>query len=138
MFDETRKYKNNGHFFFQKGDNLAQVSRNVPELPGVYYIVRLSRGRIDLVYIDKAGTINQSGKFKKQLLKGCINSKHDGMETQLFFDMKMELENIDGLDIYWFVTVDKDHGDLPGYVEGLLFQKYIELNGRLPKWNKEF
>ena len=138
MFDETRKYKNNNHFFFKKGDNLAQASKNVPEMPGIYYIVRLSRGKIDLVYIGKAGTVSQKGKFKEQLLRGRINEKHDGMETQLFFDMKMELENIDGLDIYWFVTFDKNHNDLPGYVEGQLLQRFFEVQGRLPKWNEGF
>jgi len=57
MFDETKKYRNNGHFFFKKGDSLMQVSKSVPDLPGVYYIVRLSNGRIELVYIDKSGTL---------------------------------------------------------------------------------
>ena len=57
MFDETKKYRNNGHFFFKKGDSLKQVSKSVPDLPGVYYIVRLSNGRIELVYIDKSGTL---------------------------------------------------------------------------------
>ena len=34
-------------------------------------------------------------------------------------------ENIDGLDIYWFVTFDKTNRDLPGYVEGLLMQNIL-------------
>jgi hypothetical protein len=49
MFDKTKKYKNWGHFFFQKGDKLSEVSLEVPELPGVYYIIRLVHGRNDLV-----------------------------------------------------------------------------------------
>jgi hypothetical protein len=53
MFDETKKYKNNGHFFFKNGNQLSEVSKNVPELPGVYYIVRLAKGRVELVYIGK-------------------------------------------------------------------------------------
>jgi len=138
MFDETRKYKNNGHFFFRKGDNLARESKDVPEMPGVYYIVRLSRGKVDLVYIGKAGTVTQAGKFKEQMLNDRINNKQEGMKRQIFFDIKMELENIDGLDIYWFVTFDKDHYDLPGVIEGLLLQRFFEVNGRLPEWNKEF
>ena len=58
MFDETKKYKNNGHFFFKKGNQLSEVSKGVPELPGVYYIVRLAKGRVELVYIGKSGTIS--------------------------------------------------------------------------------
>ncbi|MGD0754507.1 MAG: hypothetical protein ABR927_05545 [Bacteroidales bacterium] len=138
MFDETRKYKNNGHFFFKKGNQLSEVSKDVPELPGVYYIVRLAKGRVELVYIGKSGTITQNGQFKEQLLKSRLNNKQDGMKRQDFFDKKMIEENIDGLDIYWFVTMDKSINDLPGYVEGLLIQRFFEVQGRLPLWNKDF
>ena len=138
MFSETKKYKNNDHFFFKKGDKLAEVSKDVPELPGVYYIFRLARGNVELVYIGKSGTITQSGQFKEQLLKCRINNKQDGMKRQKFFDQKMVEENIDGLDIYWFVTTDKNNNDLPGYVEGLLMQRFFEVHGRLPVWNKDF
>lgn len=138
MFDETRKYKNNGHFFFKKGDRLSEVSKNVPELSGVYYVIRLAKGRVELVYIGKSGTITQSGQFKEQLLKGRINNKQDGLKRQDFFDKKMIEENIDGLDIYWFVTMDESNSDLPTYVEGLLMQRFFEVQGRLPLWNKDF
>jgi len=138
MFDETKKYKNNGHFFFKKGNKLSEVSKDVPEFPGVYYIVRLAKGKVELVYIGKSGTITQNGQFKEQLLKGRLNNKQDGMKRQDFFDKKMIEENIDGLDIYWFVTMEKSNNDLPGYVEGLLIQRFFEVQGRLPLWNKDF
>lgn len=131
MFAETKKYKNNGHFFFKKGDKLAEESKDVPELPGVYYVIRLARGKIDLVYIGKSGAMAQSGKFKEQLRKEIINN-------QEIFDNKMATGSIDGLDIYWFVTMDKTNHDLPGYVEGLLMQRYFEVHGELPEWNKEY
>jgi hypothetical protein len=138
MFDEIKKYKNNGHFFFKKGDRLADVSGQVPELPGVYYIIRLAKGRIDLVYIGKSGIMTQSDNIKEQLLKGRINKKQEGLKHQDFFDQKMVEEKIDGLDIYWFVTMDKTNNDLPGYVEGLLMQRHFEVYGKLPLWNKDF
>lgn len=62
MFDETRKYKNNSHFFFKKGNRLSEVSKNVSELSGVYYFIRFSKSR--------------------------INNKQDGMKRQDFFDKK--------------------------------------------------
>lgn len=138
MFDETKKYKNNGHFFFKKGDKLIEVSKNVPDLPGVYYIIRLSKGKIDLVYIGKSGTINESGIFMDQLLKGRINNKSNGIKRQEYFEEKIIEENIDGLDIYWYVTMDKTNNDLPGYVEGILMQRYFDVHGILPPWNKCF
>lgn len=138
MFDETNKYKNKGHFFFKFGDKLIEVSKDVPDKPGVYYILRLARDKIDLVYIGKSGTISQSGKFKDQLLNDRINNKCNGMKRQDFFDEKINAEKIDALDIYWFVTIDRFNNDLPGYVEALLMQRYYDINRKLPEWHKYF
>jgi len=138
MFNELKKYKNNGHFFFKKSDSLNEVSKDVPDLPGVYYIIRLARGKVDPVYIGKSGTIMQNGKFKDQGLQGRLNNKQDGMKRQEFFELKCKQEKIDGLDIYWFVTFDKANHDLPSYTEGLILQRFFEVNGRLPEWNKEY
>ncbi len=138
MFDEIRKYKNNGHFFFKSGNSLKDVSKDVPDLPGVYYIVRLAGGRVELVYIGKSGSIEQNGLFKKQGLRGRLNNKQNGMKRQDYFENKFMEENIDGLDIYWFVTFDKANRDLPGYVEGLIMQIYFERHGSLPAWNNSF
>lgn len=138
MFDQTNKYSNQGHFFLNPGDNLKGKSSEVPDLPGVYYIMRLAGGGIDLVYIGSSGTVNQKGRFSNQLLRGRLNNKFDGMQRQHYFEKKMKEENIDALDIYWFVTYDENHQDLPGYVEGILMQRYFEIYGTLPPWNKKF
>lgn len=138
MFDELKKYKNNGHFLFKKDDRLASVSINVPNLQGVYYVLKLADAKVDLVYIGKSGTILQDGSFKEQGLRGRLNNKHDGVRRQEYFDNKIEVENIEALDIYWFVTFDKHNRDLPGYVEGIIIQRYYEIHGTLPPWNKGF
>ena len=138
MFEDLSKYQTNGHFIFQKGDVLSAKSKDVPEFPGVYYILRHANGNIDLVYIGKSGTMQQNGLFKSQPLKGRINNKQAGMKRQQYFEQKIEQEKIDRLDIYWFVTFDKYHRDLPGFVEGQLIQRYFNLHGCLPPWNKEF
>jgi len=88
MFSGLDKYKNNGHFFFEKDKNLKELSKDVPNLPGVYYILRLSRGKIDLVYIGKSGTILQNGSFKEQGLKGRLNNKQEGIKREDFFNEK--------------------------------------------------
>ena len=138
MFNELTKYKNNGHFLFKKGDRLASVSMNVPNLPGVYYVLKLADSKIDLVYVGKSGTILQDGSFKEQGLRGRLNNKQDGVGRQEYFDSKIGAENIEALDIYWFVTFDKHNRDLPGYVEGLLIQRYFEIHAKLPPWNRGF
>ncbi len=138
MFEELNKYPNNGHFFFRKGDVLNRQSKAVPNLPGVYCIIRLAHGKADLVYIGKSGTMLKEGQFKNQLLRERINNKQGGMQRQQYFEQKMAQEDIDGLDIYWFVTFDKFHQDLPGFVEGQLLQRYFDVHGCLPPWNKEY
>lgn len=138
MFDQLNEYPNYGHFFFKKGDRLSNQSKDVPQLPGVYYILRLAHGNVDLVYIGKSGKIQQNGQFKSQLLKGRINNKQEGLKREQYFEQKIEQEDIDGLDIYWFVTYDRHHQDLPGYVEALILQQYYDVHGCLPPWNKEF
>ena len=129
MFDELKKYKKNGHFIFKKGNNLAEVGNEVPELPGVYYIIRLANDSVDLVYMGKSGIKTPTGKNKNSDLKKSIHLQQE------FLDIKMSESNIDGLDIYWFVTFDKDHHDLPDYLLGLIIQTYFDVYGRLPEWN---
>ncbi len=137
MFDELTKYKNNGHFFFERGQTLSQVC-NAPEKAGVYYILMLRRGKLELVYIGASGTINQKGEFKTQLLRGRLNNKQNGTKRQMFFEQIMLQKEINALDIYWFVTFDKDNQHLPSYVEAVLLQKHFDIYGCLPAWNKCF
>ena len=60
------------------------------------------------------------------------------MSRQDFFEGKMITENIDALDVYWFATKDSQNNDLPSYVEGVLMQRFFNIQGQLPLWNKEF
>jgi hypothetical protein len=138
MFSALNKYKNNGHFFFKKGNSLKEVSHSVPNSPGVYYFIRLARGRVELVYIGKSGSILQNGKFIGHGLQAHLNNIQEEINRQEFFDLKFNQEQIDGLDIYWFVTYDKTNHDLPGYIEGLIMQLFFEVHGSLPDWNKEY
>ncbi|MBU7571003.1 MAG: hypothetical protein KAF41_10195 [Flavobacterium sp.] len=137
MFYGLEQYQQ-GHFFFEKGDSLRILSRSVPDLPGVYYVLCLARGKVKIVYIGKSGTILQSGDFKGQTLRSRINNKQENMKRQDYFNQKIEDEKIDALDIYWFVTIDENNNELPGYVEGFLMQQYFKIHGRLPEWNKEY
>ncbi|MBK8397318.1 MAG: hypothetical protein IPL26_19045 [Leptospiraceae bacterium] len=45
IFEETNKYKNKGHFFYNPGDNLSNLCKDIPDLPGVFYILKLARGK---------------------------------------------------------------------------------------------
>ncbi len=137
MFDELEKYKNKGHFFFMKESDLKEVSKDVPDLPGVFYVFRLAGGRIDLVYIDYPGGRANDNPADKQSLRERINGKHGSMTRQEFFERKMAEEQIEGLDIYWVVTHDGKHKDAPSKIARKLIQRHLDIYGELPVWNNE-
>lgn len=99
----------------------------------------MTKNNVELVYIGKSGSINKDGTFKSQGLRGRINNKQNKKEKrQVFFERKFKEEKFLALDIFWFATFDNNTQELPGYVEGLLMQRFFELHGRLPEWNTEF
>jgi len=111
---------------------LSEVSKDVPEVLGVYVIYKLEKGKIKLVYIGKSGTMEQNGKFKAQLLRKRLNNKQDGVARQKYFEEKIEKDNIDALDIYWYVTFDEKNQDIPAFVEAQLLQLHYNMYGELP------
>jgi hypothetical protein len=67
-----------------------------------------------------------------------IGNSDEEVKNYLKAECESLLENIDALDIYWFVTFDTKHKDLPGFVESLLIQRFFEIHGKLPLWNKDY
>lgn len=55
MFDELKKYKNNGHFFFTPSDNLASVCNAPAKHSDIYCIYALQKGKVNLIYIGISG-----------------------------------------------------------------------------------
>ena len=84
--------------------------------------------------------MHKDGNFGDQDVKrNRINNKQEKqIKRQDYFDRKCKKKKIDALDIYWFVTFDDKISRLPGYVEGLLLQRYFEVHGTLHLRNKEF
>jgi len=100
MFDELSKYKNNGHLFYKTGDDVLKLSQKLPNEPGVFYILKLAKGKIKLVYIGKS----DKTKADNKTLNALFNDREKGITLHHFFDKKIKEENADALDIYWFVT----------------------------------
>jgi len=130
MFDELEKYKINGHLFYKQGDDILKLSQKLPDEPGVYYILKLSRGKINLTYIGKS----VSTKADNKTLNSLFNDREKGISLHQFFEKKMKKENIDALDIYWYVT-DNDN---PTEIANKILQNNYDLFGSLPDWNKSF
>lgn len=48
----------------------------------------------------------------------------------------MKLENIEALDIYWYVTYDEKNKDFPEEIESMLLKFHNTFYEKLPRWNK--
>ena len=134
MFDELEKYKDNGHFFYESGTDILKITQNLPNIPGLFYILRLAYGKIDLVYVGNSDSTKINNKPQQQSLRTILSKRKKGMRFQDFLDRVIEKENIDALDIYWFVTDDDDPSD----VANEILQNYYDFQGTLPMWNKSF
>ena len=142
MFDEVDKYRSD-HFFLKPGDNLMQVCNAPTDKSGVYLVYALAKGRIELIYIGHSGKKGEDGNIETRIA-GCggikdsiVNGKHfNGVARRICWPQQMQLEKIEALDIYWYVTYEGASKDFPEDVERELLQKHIHLFGRLPRWNK--
>ena len=52
-----------------------------------------------------------------------------------FFNKKFKEENIDALDIHWYVTFNEINMDLPEFVHGQILQHHFNIYSMLPEWN---
>lgn len=142
MFDDLNKYESN-HFFFKPEDNLMQICNAPADKSGVYVVYALEKGKIELVYIGRSGKKGEDGKIQTRSA-GCggikdsiVNGKHfNRVARRISWPQQMKLENIEALDIYWYVTYSGVNKDFPEDVEQKLLQQYINLYGCLPRWNK--
>ena len=141
MFDELNKYKSNNHFFLTKKNDLQNVCNAPEDGIGVYVVYALKGGRIELVYIGSSGKLTQERKglvHQGGLGDRIVNVKPFGEPRKKSFKSLVIAENIEALDIYWYETFDKENRDLPNTIKGILLQRFYEVHGRLPRWNKEF
>lgn len=126
MFQEPKKYTDNDHFFFKANQDLEQVCNAPKDKDGVFKVLELRNGRINLVYI---GYSNSGGLFN-EIVNGLHydqNARKTGWKHQLIKD------KTDALDIYWYVTPGIDE-QKKEQVE--MLRDFILQAGSLPKWNK--
>ena len=116
-----------------EGESIQEVAENVPEEPGFFYIVRLAKGRPEVVFVGSAGTVKKNGQVYSPFLREAIciflNDK--------FVKQKFSRESIDALDIYWAVTIDDTAVDIPAYASASILQSHFDVFGELPPWNKQ-
>lgn len=126
MFQEPKNYTDNDHFFFQPDQELEKVCNAPKDKNGVFKVIELRNGKINLVFI---GCSNTGGLFNE-----IVNGVHfDRNSRKIGWTYQMLKDKADALDIYWYVTHGKDQ---PKKYQIEMLKDFIEHTGRLPKWNK--
>lgn len=144
MFNELNKYKKNGHFFLTQEDKLKDVC-NAPEKQiGIFLTYALKNGRVELVFIGGTGEVTKkelnsiqdtgTGGLKDQLINGM---QFTDVSREISWPAQMKKENIEALDVYWYVTHSEEYIDSPGKVENILFERHYQLFQRMPRWNSD-
>lgn len=126
MFQEPKNYTDNGHFFFEADKDLEKVCNAPKDKDGVFKVLELRNGRINLVYI---GYTNSGGLFNK-----IVNGAHyDKNARKTGWTYQMIKDKTDALDIYWYVTTGKDEQKKE---QVKMLKEFVEQTGKWPKWNK--
>lgn len=145
MFDELTKYKQNDHFIFKAGDSLRQVCNAPTDKSGVYIVLALKNGKIELIYIGCSGKITNDGSLliRKAGLGGIkdriVNGHQFGkIPRRISWQKQIAFENIEALNVYWYATHNDKFIDCPRILENKLLNIHYQIYGRLPRWNNEF
>ncbi len=126
MFQEPKNYIDNDHFFFEADKDLEKVCNAPKDQDGIFKVLELRNGKISLVYI---GYSNSGGLFNE-----IVNGLHyDKNSRRIGWTYQILKDKIDALDIYWYVTSDKDR-QKKEQVE--MLKDFVDQTGKLPKWNK--
>lgn len=126
MFQEPKKYKESGHFFFEAENDLEKVCNAPKDKDGVFKVIELRNGRVDLVYF---GYSNSGGLFNE-----IVNGLHyDKNPRKVGWTYQLLKDRTDALDVYWYVTTGKDN-QKKECVE--MLKDYVDIMGQLPRWNK--
>lgn len=142
--DGLNKYTQANHFLFRPTDNLKEVCNAPTSRSGVYLIYALKGHQIELIYIGRSGEVKKDGSLfiRKAGLGGLkdrlVNGKQFGQPRRNSWKSQMVIENIEALDIHWYVTHNDNFIDCPRILENALIKGFYAVYGSLPKWNNEF
>ena len=126
MFQEPKNYTENDHFFFQDDNELEKVCNAPKDKNGVFKVLELRNGKINLVYIGYSST----GGLFNEIVNGI---HHDKNLRKIGWTYQLLKDKTDALDVYWYVIGGKDQ-QKKEQVE--MLKDFVEQTGKLPKWNR--
>jgi hypothetical protein len=116
----------------------ALTKAEVPHEAGVYVLRALKGQDATVVYVGRAGTLQNDGTFMEQKMWGRLQAKQEKVSRQAFFRRKLAVQGYRKLRIDWFQTWGEGTHRVPALGEAELIQAYLDDHGRLPPWNAEF
>ena len=142
MYKELKKFKNQNSFSFTQNDDLEKVCNTSENVSGVYLVYYLKEDKKEIFMFSSTGTIQNDGTLKSKnggMFDKIVNG-HQFAKTgrKYSWPAQMKLEKIDRLEVYWYETFNAKNKFIPTYVEGLILQKFLDENGKLPRWNVAF
>jgi hypothetical protein len=82
--------------------------------------------------------VNGNIMHRKDGFRGrFLTGKQFGDFRRKTWPLKMQAENIEVLEIYWYVSHGGPDSDNPREIEIKLLCKFLSEYGELPKWNNE-
>lgn len=142
MYKELTKFKTNNSFRFGAEDNLETACNATENGSGVFLVYTVDGEDKELIMVGSTGTIQNDGTLKSKnggLYDKIVNG-HQFAKTgrKYSWPAQMKLEKIETLEVYWYETFNAKNKFIPTYVEGLILQKFLEENAKLPRWNVAF
>ena len=142
MYKELTKFKTKGQFSFTENDSLENACNASETGSGVFLVYNGKGEEQELIMVGSTGTIQNDGTLKSKnggLYDKIVNG-HQFAKTgrKYSWPSQMKLEKIEMLEVYWYETFNAKNKFIPTYVEGLILQKFLDENGKLPRWNIAF
>lgn len=142
MYKELTKFKTNNSFTFTQDDNLETACNASDAVSGVFLVYTVEEEEKELIMVGSTGTVQNDGTLKSKSggLYDKIVNGHQFAKTgrKYSWPAQMKIEKLERLEVYWYETFNAKTKFIPTYVEGLILQKFLDENGRLPKWNVAF
>ncbi|QEZ88359.1 hypothetical protein ACIB15232_0162 [Aliarcobacter cibarius] len=123
-------------FILTKNDSITDIllKNKVPNTFGIYIIYKNEKIYENIIYIGKAGEIDNIGVEKKQGLSKRLSNTRDKKSANEYFKDLFN-HNIKELIIEYYET-PKTY--IPSFIEATLIQEYFQTFKKLPSLNKAY
>jgi hypothetical protein len=120
---------NNGKAYYN-----GLINLNVQLNYGVYVISDANNQNV--LYKGKGGTICKDGLFGNQNLNGRLKNARGGFTNS--FEYFRDIMNRNSLQSLIFTVFYSNANNPPAYIESISLREYLNQNGNLPMFNREF